>query len=79
MNARKFLLAAAAVSLPLLLAACHDDDHGGVAGPLTLKQFAVDDVNTRTSDTTTPIEINDLAIDTSNEDPAAYDDLLSSI
>lgn len=79
MNIRKLLLAATAATATLLSAAClHDDDDDGVAGPLTLRQFAVTDVGGRTTDTALPIEINDLPIDSSNEDPAQYDDVLQS-
>lgn len=58
------------------ISACRDDDGGG--GVRTLKEFAVADINTRTTDSGTPQEINDLALDTSNEDPAQFDDLLQS-
>lgn len=78
MNLRKLLLAAATAALTLLAASCHDDDGTTIVMPLTLKQFAVNDINNRTGDTAVPVEINDLAIDVSNEDPAEYDDLLQS-
>lgn len=64
------------VALLSALAACKDDDGG--RGPQSLQQFALADINTRTTDTATPQEINDLALDTSDEDPAQYDDLLQS-
>lgn len=77
MNPRKLALAGTVAALTLLAASCHDDDDA-LVGPMTLKQFAVNDVNNRSTDTAVPIEINDLTIDFSNEDPAQYDDLLQS-
>lgn len=65
----------------LLLSAvtgCFDGDGGGSPAPQTLKQFAVADISTRTTETGLPQEINDLALDTSDEDPAQFDDLLQS-
>lgn len=71
------LLVAAAAGLPLLLAGCFDDDDGA-AGPQTLKQLAVGEINGNTTDTAEPVELNDLAIDNSNESPTEYDDILQS-
>ncbi|MGH8481430.1 MAG: hypothetical protein ACRES8_03110 [Nevskiaceae bacterium] len=71
---KRALTLAAATALALVATACHDDDAAG-DGSITLKQFAVRDLaNTR--DDTEPVEINDLFVDTSNEDPAQYDALL---
>ena len=79
MTLRKALVAGGFVLVALSVTSCNDDDDSVPAGPLTLKQLAVNDVNNRTSETALPLEINDLAIDDSNEDPAQYDDLLQSI
>lgn len=79
MTLRKALLAGGLALAALSVTSCHDDDHSAPTGPLTLKQFAVNDISNRTGDSTVPVEINDLAIDDSNEDPAQYDDLLQSI
>lgn len=76
MNTRKLLLAAATAALTLLAAACDGEDEP--VAPLTLKQFAVRDIDERTSDVAVPVEINGLVIDASNEDPAQFDDLLQS-
>lgn len=70
------LLVAATAGLTLLLAGCFDDDDA--AGPQTLKQFAVGEINGNTTDTAEPVELNDLAIDNSNESPTEYDDVLQS-
>lgn len=79
MNTRKILLAVATASLTLLAAACNNNDDGAsFTGPMTLKDFAVNDINLRTLDGAAPIEINDLTIDDSNEDAAQYDDILQS-
>lgn len=81
MKLQKCLLVAATASLTLLVAGCFENDNDtppAPPAPLTLKQFAVNDLNNNTSDTAAPIEINDLVIDDSNEDPAQYDDLLQS-
>lgn len=78
MKLQKCLLIAATASLTLFAAACHDDDDASFTGPTTLKQFAVNDLDNRTTDTATPIEINDLVIDDSSEDPAQFDDVLLS-
>lgn len=78
MNSRKLTLALTAVAVMATgLSGCFDDDDGD--GTTTLKEFAVADINKRTSDTAEPVEINDLALDTSNEDPAQYDKLLQSM
>jgi hypothetical protein len=74
MQPKTLLMASALALLAATLAAC-DDDSGG---PATLKQLVVNDVNSRTTDTATPIEINDREIDASNEDPDQYDELLQS-
>jgi predicted component of type VI protein secretion system len=79
MKLRKSLLTGGLVLMALSVTSCNDDDDNAPAGPLTLKQLAVNDVNNRTTDTALPVEINDLAIDDSNEDSAQYDDLLQSI
>lgn len=79
MKLQKSLLVAATAALMLFASACSDDDDApAISGPMTLKQFAVNDLNNRTTDTAEPIEINDLQIDDSNEDPAEYDDVLQS-
>ncbi len=77
MNTRALLKTAVGALLALFAAACHDDD--AAPRPTTLKQFAVGDIEARTSDTAVPVEINDLVIDAASEDPADYDDLLQSI
>jgi len=76
MKSHKLFMVATLALLSATLAACDDDED---RGPATLKQLVVKDVNDRTTDTATPIEINDRVIDASNEDPAQYDDLLQSI
>jgi hypothetical protein len=67
------LAGALAVTAP----ACRDDDEAA-SGALTLKQFAASDIAGNTRDDNAPVELNDLFVDTSNEDPAQYDDLLPS-
>jgi hypothetical protein len=67
---------ALAGALALIAPACHDDD--AASGALTLKQFAASDIAGNTRDDNEPVELNDLFVDTSNEDPAEYDDVLSS-
>lgn len=79
MTLRKVMVAGGFALVALSVTSCNDDDDSVPAGPVTLKQLAVNDVNNRTTDSALPIEINDLAIDDSNEDPALYDDLLQSI
>jgi hypothetical protein len=76
MKPHKLLMVGTLALLSAALASCDDDED---RGPATLKQLVVKDVNGRTTDTATPIEINDRAIDASNEDPDQYDDLLQSI
>lgn len=82
MTLRKLILASAAAALTLVAATgCDNDsegDNAAAAGPLTLKQFAAADIASRTADDREPIELNDLAVDTSSENPADYDDLLPS-
>lgn len=79
MKLQKCLLVAATAALTLVAAACSDNnDAPAISGPMTLKQFAVNDLNNRTTDTAEPIEINDLLIDDSNEDETQYDDVLQS-
>lgn len=79
MKLQKCLLLAATASLTLFAAACNDDnDAPDISGPMTLKQFAINDLDNRTTDTATPVEINDLVIDDSSEDPAQFDDVLQS-
>lgn len=79
MTLRKALVAGGFALVALSLTSCNDDDDSTPAGPVTLKQLAVNDVNNRTTDTALPVEINDLVIDDSDEDPAQYDALLQSI
>lgn len=79
MTLRKALVAGGFALVALSLTSCNDDDDSVPAGPVTLKQFAVNDVNNRTTDTASPVEINDLVIDDSDEDPAQYDALLQSL
>lgn len=79
MNMRKLCLSLAVATLTISAAGCDGDDDNRSNGITTLKQFAVADINTRTADDREPIELNDLALDTSNEDAAAYDDLLQSL
>lgn len=79
MTLRKALLAGGFALVALSVTSCNDDDDSIPAGPLTLKQLAVNDVSNRTTDTALPVEINDLVIDDSDEDPAQYDELLQSI
>lgn len=78
MNSRKLLLTAATVAATLLAASCNEDNDSVLEGPMTLKQFNTIDLGSRTTDTAVPVEINDLPIDDSNEDPAQFDDLLQS-
>lgn len=77
MTTRKWIQALAVAALAATTAGCFDDEDGD--GTTTLKEFAVADINTRTSDTGEPIEINDLPLDTSNDSPAQYNDLLQSM
>lgn len=64
------------------ITACHDDDEAGgppdAGAPQTLKEFAVADLGTRTTPTGAPQELNELVLDTTDEDPAQFDDLLES-
>lgn len=79
MKTRTTLMAAAALSLAAT--ACHDDDDVRMpaASPATLKSFAVNDINNRTTDSAVPLEINDLNLGgEDNEDPTQFDDLLAS-
>lgn len=78
MSPKKFLFAGVVLGLAGVAAGCLHDDDDAFTGTQTLKQFAVDDIATHTSDTAEPVEINDLDLDLSNEDPAQYDDLLQS-
>lgn len=77
MSPRKLMLALAVAALTATTAGCFDDDDGD--GTTTLKEFAVADINNRTSDTGEPVEINDLALDVSDENPGQYDALLQSM
>lgn len=76
MTLRKWSLALGVAALALAATGCDDDE---ATGPLTLKQFAAADIASRTADDREPIELNDLAVDTSSEDPTEYDDLLQSL
>ena len=73
---RKIASIAVVAALTLTGTACHDDEETGAAGALTLKQFAASDIASNTRDDREPVEINDLFVDSSNEDPAQYDELL---
>lgn len=81
MTLRKAMVAGGIALVALSVSSCFEDDDRipAVQLPLTLKQFAVNDVNNRTTDTALAVEINDLVIDDSDESPAQYDDLLQSI
>lgn len=76
MNMRKTLLALATASLALGLNACIGDDDDGAPGAITLTQFAIGDITGNTRDDNDPVELNDLFVDTSSENPADYDGLL---
>lgn len=79
MKLRKILLMTGIAAFTLLAASCDSDNDGAsFTGPMTLKEFAVGDINIRTLDSAVPIEINDLTIDDSSEDAAQYDDILQS-
>lgn len=80
MTETRRVLLALVVAAAASAAGCHDggDDAPAAGATQTLKQFAADDIGNHTRDTADPVEINDLAIDASNEDPAQYDDLLQS-
>lgn len=76
MNISSGLRIGATALLLLATSACDNDDESRSRAPTTLQQFAIDDISNRTSDTALPIEINDLDIDLSSEDPSDYDELL---
>lgn len=75
MTSQKLALALAVAALTLVSSACDDDD-AATAGAITLKQFAAGDIAGNTRDDNEPVEINDLFVDASSENPADYDDLL---
>ena len=78
MRTRKIALALATAALAAAISSCHDDEAAAGPGALTLKQFAAGDITGNTREDNDPVELNDLFVDTSSEDPAEYDDLLRS-
>lgn len=76
MNISFGLRIGATALLLLATSACENDNASRSRAPTTLQQFAIGDINNHTSDTALPIEINDLDIDLSSEDPSDYDELL---
>lgn len=80
MTYRKLALTMTVAALTLAASACsNDDDNPAPSGALTLAQFAIADINDSTRDDSEPVEINDLFVDTSSENPADYDSLLPTI
>jgi hypothetical protein len=76
MTPRKLAMALTVIALSMASTACFDDDDAAPSGAVTLTQFAISDITGNTRDDTEPVELNDLFVDTSSENPADYDGLL---
>lgn len=74
MTKTRSLMLALAATLPL--AACNNGGNGGNGNGSIPLSLLVSTMFTATSETATPVEINALPIDTSNDDPTLYNALI---